>query len=113
MNHGPWLRPTLVAASVLALGAVAAAGVASPLRPLLTVWFLLFCPGLALAPLLRLGDGWNQLAVAIPLSIALDILVASAFMYAGAWSAPLIVAVLAAISLLGAALQVRGWRVSR
>lgn len=110
MSGSRLLRPAVVAASVLALVGVVAAGAGAPLRPLVAIWFLLVCPGLALAPLIRIADAWDELAVALPLSVALDIVVASAFMYAGAWSPPLIVTVLALISLAGAGLQVRGRR---
>jgi len=48
--------PAVLLSSVLALGAVLIAGAESPLRTLLAVWFLLACPGLALAPLVRLSD---------------------------------------------------------
>lgn len=113
MSESPWLRPAVVALSALALLVVVAAGAGAPLRPLIAVWFLLVCPGLALTPLLRLGDLWAELTVVLALSVTLDLLVATAVMYAGAWSPGLIAAVLVAISLAGAALQLRGWRPGR
>lgn len=105
MTSSHLLRPLVVIASVCALGAVVLAGVGSPLRPLLAVWFLLAVPGLALTPLLRLDDAWGELAVVLSLSVAVDIVVATALMYANAWSPTLIVGVLAAASLAGAAGQ--------
>ena len=110
MTSSQKLRPVLVVASVGALALVAAAGAGSPLRPLVAAWFLLTAPGLALAPLLRLRDAWGELALVLSLSVALDIVVATALMYAGAWSPALIVSVLAAVSLVGAALQLRSGR---
>jgi hypothetical protein len=101
------LRPAVVILSVVLLVVVVAAGAGAPVQPLVAGWFLLVCPGLALAPLIRLGDLWDELALAVGVSVALDIVVATGLMYAGAWSPPLIVAVLGAVSLAGAALQLR------
>jgi hypothetical protein len=104
------LWPVVVVLSVLAVVATAVAGGSSPLRTAVVVWFLLTGPGLAITPLLRLSDRWGEWTVAVALSVAIDILVASAFLYAGAWSPPAIFSTLAAVSLVGAALQLRvGW----
>jgi len=97
--------PAVLLSSVLALGAVLIAGAESPLRTLLAVWFLLVCPGLALAPLVRLSDALGTATVAIALSIALDMIVAAALLYAGVWSPVAAFMILATITLAGAARQ--------
>ncbi len=97
--------PALLLASVVALGALLVAGAESSLRTALAVWFLLACPGLALAPLVGLRDGLGTVTVAIALSIALDTIVAAALVYAGAWSPVAAFVILAAITLAGAARQ--------
>ena len=107
MADSPQLRPAVVLASLGVLAVVVAAGIGAPLQPLAAVWFLLVCPGLALVPLIRIGDPWEEIALALGVSVALDIVVATALMYADAWSPALIVGVLAAISIAGAALQLR------
>jgi uncharacterized membrane protein len=107
VTSNPLLRPLLVVGSVCALGAVVIVGIGSPLRPIVATWFFLTAPGLALTPLLRMRDVWGELAVVLSLSVALDIVVATGLMYVGAWSPALIATVLAAVSLAGAALQLR------
>ena len=52
------------------------------LRPLLVAAFLLVCPGMALVRLVRVGDPWAQLALAIGLSIALSTAVPAVLIYA-------------------------------
>jgi uncharacterized membrane protein len=51
------------------------------LRPLLTVAFLLICPGLALVRVIRVRDPWAELALAIALSIALATAVPAIMVY--------------------------------
>jgi hypothetical protein len=75
-----------IALSILSLGGAVLAGEPSPLRLLLTLWFLLVCPGVAWIRLLRLGDQWVTLTIGVALSIALDIIVSGAMMYAGLWN---------------------------
>jgi hypothetical protein len=99
----PW--PALVAGSALAAAAVALAGAPEAVRVPLVVGFLLLGPGMAFVPLLGLGDPVAELTVALGLSVALDLCVAMAMLYAGAWSPPATLVVLAAIALAGAAFQ--------
>jgi uncharacterized membrane protein len=107
---GPrWLAPAIVAASVAAAAVALAIGGGSPLRTALALWFLLLCPGLAVGPLLPIRDTWAMLALVLGLSVAIDTVVVSALMYAGAWSTPVIFSALAAMSLAGAAAQL-AWR---
>ncbi len=67
--------------------AVAAASYAtnwqSPVRVAVTVVFLLFVPGLALAELAPLADAAERVVVGIGASLGLETLVAVAFLYAG------------------------------
>lgn len=97
--------PLLLFASVAALGVALVAGGGSWPRTMLAIWFLLACPGLALAPLVRLHDALGTVTVAIALSIAIDTIVASALLYCGAWSPAAAYAILAAITIGGAARQ--------
>ncbi|MCW3015614.1 MAG: hypothetical protein JWO02_2706 [Solirubrobacterales bacterium] len=97
--------PVLVLSSAIALGAVIAVGSASTPRTLLTCWFLLACPGLGLAPLVRLDDAVGTWTVAVALSVSIDIVVAGGLMYAGWWSPLTIFVVLAIIAGSGALIQ--------
>jgi uncharacterized membrane protein len=77
----------------------------SPLRLILALAFLLICPGMAYVPLLRLNNFAVELPVAIALSLGLDTIVAATTLYLHRWQAEPVLVVLAALSLLGAALQ--------
>ncbi len=99
------LLPALLLASVLALGLALVVGGTSPLRSLLVVWFLLACPGLALAPLIGLHDAIGTATVAITLSISIDLIVVGALLYAGTWSPVACYVLLASITIAGAARQ--------
>jgi len=71
-------------------GAAAALSVAfevdTKVRAPVTLTFLFVCPGFALVRLLALPDIVAQLSLAIALSLALDVLIPSILLYAGAWS---------------------------
>jgi hypothetical protein len=95
----------IVAAAALAAAAVAFAGAPGPLRAPVVLAFLALGPGMAFVPLLGLRDPVAVLTLALGLSLALDLVVAATMLYAGAWSPPASLAVLAAIALGGAALQ--------
>jgi hypothetical protein len=64
--------------------------------------FLLLAPGLALVRLLRLQDLLMELSLAIALSLAVDAIVATLFLYANAWSLESIFLVLALLTLVSA-----------
>ena len=100
-----WLRFVLVAA--LCAGAVVAAGQIArpPLATALVVAFVTLAPGLGFVGLLEVRDGWHELALAIGLALAIDVLVVIAFEYARDGEAWHPLAVLIGISLAGALAQ--------
>jgi hypothetical protein len=102
----PLLRPAVVAA--LSVGAVlaAAAAVDPVVRVIALLLFLIFGPGLALVGLLRLRDVWRELSLVIGVSLALDLVVVSAFAYGGNRSSGTALAVLIGIAVIGAVGQV-------
>jgi hypothetical protein len=96
--------PALVLVSVVVFAASVAAGIGTPLRPLVASWFLLACPGLALAPLIA-RDPAALWTLAISLSVAIEIILGLALLYTGLWSPTALAAVVAAISVGGATMQ--------
>jgi hypothetical protein len=76
-------RYVLLLGSTATAAAFYAAGWQSPVRVAVTVVFLLFLPGLALAELAPLADAAERLAVGVGASLALESLVAVVFLYAG------------------------------
>lgn len=77
--------------------AVFALGWDSPVRVVLALGFLLFCPGLALGELLAVREPVQRLALATGASLAVETLVGVALLYAGAYSAALAFAIVLAL----------------
>jgi hypothetical protein len=71
-----------------------------------TVAWLLFAPGLAIVPLLRVADGLLALVVAIAASVALETVVATTLVYGGLWSPALAFAIVLAVTVAALAIQV-------
>ena len=103
-----WLWPGVILVSAVVAGLVFFQGIASPIRWISTLWFLLVCPGMAFARLLRLESPYYEWTLAIAMSISVDALVASLLIYTGYRSVELGLSILIALSLLGAALQILG-----
>jgi uncharacterized membrane protein len=98
--------PIIIVASAIGAGLAVVSDLGSPIRPLISFWFLLTCPGMAFVRLLRVEGRLTELTLAIGLSIAIDTIVAEAMLYAGAWSPNWILVVLICISIGGAVLQI-------
>lgn len=89
-----------------ACAAVALGGSSTP-RTLAVIAFLLLCPGMAVVRAIGVGDPWAQLSLGLGLSVAIDTLVSGVVAFAGAWSPSAILLILVAVSLSGAALELR------
>ena len=96
-----WLWPAIIALSGVATAALAFTESLSPLRAVVALWFLVICPGMAFVQLLRLRDVLVEIAIAVALSLAIDTIVASVMLYAGAWSSPRQLAIVLGITVLG------------
>lgn len=77
--------------------------------PVVTLWFLLFCPGMAFVQLLQLENALHEVVLAVALSIALDIIVAATVLYTGFWSPRLIHSILIYLSLVGVVCHLCLW----
>jgi hypothetical protein len=100
-----WAWPLAIMLPTIVLNALVIGDISTPVRPVIAVWFISVCPGLALVRLLRLADGWSEMAVSLALSITLGVMVATALVYTGWWSPTAGLAILSVISLGGALLQ--------
>ena len=78
-----------------------------PLREVIILAYLAVGPGAAIVWLARITDRAMQLSLVVPLSLAVDALVATGLLYAGIWSPTSAFAVVAAITLASVLLGVR------
>jgi len=104
MNRSTFAWPLILVGSGLALWLLTLSDAASPARLPLALWFLLFCPGMALARLLRVRSTLAQWTLAIALSVSLDGLIGAIFVYGQNWTPDSVLLVLieltAGLSLL-------------
>lgn len=106
MTRAIWLWPAIIIVSAVAACLMAFVFPASPLRPALTLWFLLVCPGMAFVRLLEIAPSYVEWMLGIALSLALNTLLSALMMYAYAWSWELALLLLVMLSVGGAVLQV-------
>lgn len=103
--------PLIISGSAL-VAAIAAFAHATPLlRSLVISWFLLVCPGMAFIRLLKLKDFLAEWALAIALSLALEMLLGLGMVYIHWWQPGWALVFLILLSLSGVALQV--WNASQ
>ena len=69
-----------------------------PLRAVVVLAFAVIGPGMALVRLLRLGEPWTELVLAVVVSLALAAVVAAIPVYLGAWNPALSLLVLVAMA---------------
>lgn len=100
-----WLWPGVIATSCLLAGIVILAEAATPIRPIVALWFIFFCPGIAFTRLLGLNEPLSEASLAVVTSLSICAVVAGVLLYAGAWSLAGAMVVLMIISLLGSVLQ--------
>jgi hypothetical protein len=85
----------------------------SPIRAVLSLSFLLFGPGLALAELLKIRDLAQRVAIATAASLSSGTLVAVALVYAHAFTLSLAIGILAALTVSAVVVAVLQARRSR
>jgi hypothetical protein len=107
--HSIWWPAIIIFSAVVAM-LVVVSNIGSPLQPAIVFWFLLVCPGMAVTRLLRIKDGVAEMTIAVALSIALDAIVAEAMVLTAKWSPNWGLAVLAGLSIAGAAVQIAAVR---
>lgn len=101
-----WLWPAVIILSALAAGLVNFVIPGAEGRPIIVMWFLFVCPGMALVRFIQLSEPIVQWTLAIALSFALDAIVAGIQMYAGLWSPPATLGILISFCLLSAVIQI-------
>jgi uncharacterized membrane protein len=105
VKHDAFGWPVVVAVSALAVGLTMVAGTGAPVRPMVDIWFLAVCPGMAFVPLLAIEDRLTELTIGIGASLAIDTVIAEGMVYTKHWSATWSVALLVGIACAGATWQ--------
>lgn len=100
-----WLALAVGAGGLVAFTA-SFAHAPTEIRAPLVLAFALIGPGAAVVPLLRLHDPLGEFTLALGVSLAADVVVASAMLYAHAWAPEAGLAILVAVTLAGAGSQV-------
>jgi uncharacterized membrane protein len=108
-----WLRPVVIAVLCAAVAGAVFAPAAPPVRTVVLLLFFVLAPGLALVGLLRIREPWQELALVIGVSLAVDALVAGGLAYAGDGSSTQVLEVLLGIGAVGAVAQLRPRRHGR
>jgi hypothetical protein len=98
-----WLLASTVwgGAAALAMGLDAEPAYRAPI----VLGYVLVCPGLALVRLLGVPAAMAQISLGVALSLALDVLIPAALLYAGAWSPPAALAILIGLTVAAAILE--------
>ena len=104
---------TVIAISAAAVEFAVNGDVTTPLRPLITLWFLIICPGMAFIQLLQIRDHLYEVVLAVALSLVMALGVAATILYAGFWSPELILLILVGLSLVGVLCQLIRWLSAR
>ncbi len=98
--------PIVIGLSALGIGVLAGFDIDSPLRPVLSLWFLLVCTGMSFVRLLDIKDAVVELVLAIGLSIAISTLLSEILVLSEQWMPVRGLYILIGLSLVGVMLQV-------
>jgi hypothetical protein len=108
-----WLRPAATAVLCVAVAVALAVPATTPVRTAVLVLFFVLGPGLALIGLLRIREPWQELALVIGVSLALDVVVSSAMAYGGDSDSVHVLEILLAIAVVGGLAQLAPRRSGR
>ena len=105
MKYRSLLWPAVIILSALAAGIVNFVLPAVEGRPIIVMWFLFVCPGMALVRFFRLNEAIAEWTLAVALSLSIDAFVAGIQLYAGHWSPPLTLGILIGFCVICATTQ--------
>ena len=104
-----WLALAVVVGGLAAIAA-SFADAPTQVRVPLVLAFALIGPGAAIVPILELHDPLGEFTLALGVSLAVDVVVACAMLYAHAWAPEAGLAILVAVAVAGAGGQVAASR---
>lgn len=98
------ISPAWIAVGILAIGLLALPLPDGPVRAIIIAASLLVAPGLAIGGLAGIREPLVLALVAVPVSLSLNALIATALVYLGVWSTELVYGLVAAVTFGAAAL---------
>jgi uncharacterized membrane protein len=102
-----WLWPIILIATSVVIVVLFLGNVHFFLRPIIALWFLLVCPGMAIVRIFTVHDNLLEWVMAMALSISLAGIFSTIQIYIHAWSPVVVLLILAGITVLGAIIQLR------
>ena len=97
--------PVVIVLSMLALAIMVAGDFQTPIRTVLTLWFLLFCSGMAYARLLSFPSRVAQIVLAVALGITINVAISEILVVAKVWSSDVALGIVMGITTIGVVLQ--------
>ena len=101
-----WIWPLIILISAVGTILVVFWDFAPGFRPVVVLWYLLICPGMAYVRLLNLRDLLAEWVLAVALSVSIDAIVSGVMLYAGFWYPLYALLFVISVSVLGVVLQV-------
>jgi hypothetical protein len=101
MKREQVIWPIVLISSCVMIWVEVMLGNTNPFRVALTLWFFFVCPGMAYIQSLQIKGLLERWALALALSIIIDMLVALAILYANIWSYILGLNIVIVITLTG------------
>ncbi len=100
------LWPVVIVISALGIGLLAGFDSDSPVRPIVTMWFLLVCTGMAFVRLLDIKDYLIEFVLGVTLSITMTTIVSEMLVLSKTWEPTKGLFILIGISMVGVILQI-------
>jgi uncharacterized membrane protein HdeD (DUF308 family) len=101
-----WLWPGTLAASALIMGLLFFADLHTSLRPIVALWFLLVCPGMAIVRIFDVQELVLEWVLAIALSISLAGIISIVMIYTATWSPAVGLLILIGLTIAGVIIQI-------
>ncbi|NLX09175.1 MAG: hypothetical protein GXY36_05930 [Chloroflexi bacterium] len=97
--------PVVIVLSMLALAIMVVGDFQTPIRTALTLWFLLFCSGMAYARLLSFPSRIAQIVLAVALGITINVAISEILVVGKVWSSDVALGLVMGTTTIGVVLQ--------
>ena len=100
-----WLWPIVIFISVIGVIFCTFINPGTPAQGIVLLWFVTFCPGMSIVPLMKLNHFVIEVTLAVALGLSIDAIIVAIFLYSKYWSPPTMLWVLIVLSLIGSTVQ--------